>query len=126
MGTPTLIKNFKAGAAVAAYRIVKFGADDDHAIQGAAVGDALFGVGDELGADAAEDSLDVTVDGIAEVEFGGTITRGGLVTSDSVGKAVAAAPATGVNNRVVGIAWVSGVSGDIGQVLLQPGQIQGA
>jgi hypothetical protein len=35
-------------------------------------------------------------------------------------------PATGVNNRVIGIAMVSGVSGDLGSVLIAPGSLQGA
>ncbi|MGH8568782.1 MAG: DUF2190 domain-containing protein, partial [Gammaproteobacteria bacterium] len=63
--------------------------------------------------------------GTAEVEYGGTVTRGGLLTADSVGRAIAAAPAAGVNNRIIGIALVSGVISDIGLVQLAPGQIQG-
>lgn len=126
MSNPTLIQNFKAGAAIAKHRIVKFGADDSHVIQGAAATDALFGVADSLGAAAAEDRVDVQLAGVVTVDFGGTVTRGGLVTSDATGQAVAAAPSAGVNNRVIGIALVSAVDGDLGPVLLQPGQIQGA
>ena len=45
-------------------------------------------------------------------------SRGGaLLTADGDGKAVTAAD----GNRVIGIAEVSGVAGDIGQVLLAPG-----
>jgi len=121
---PILTKSYKAGATVSPYRIVKFGADDEHVVHAAAATDAMFGVSAELGADA-EERVDVHVAGIAEVEYGGALSAGDLVTSDANGKAVAAAPAAGTNNRVIGIARVSGVAGDIGSVFLYPGQIQG-
>ncbi len=41
------------------------------------------------------------------------------------GRAVTAAPAGGVNNRVIGIAMVSGVVGDIGQMIVSQGSVQG-
>lgn len=116
-------KGFVAGAAIAAKRIVKFGSADNAVIQAAAVSDALIGVADL--AAASGDHVTVVMGGIAIVEYGGTITRGGHVTSDASGKAVAAAPGAGTNNRVIGIAMVSGVSGDLGSVLLQPGSVQG-
>jgi hypothetical protein len=120
-----LMENLEAGAAISPYRIVKPGAADNKAIQAAAVSDAMFGVADSLGAAAAGDRVDVITSGVAEVELGGTVTRGGMITSDANGKGVAAAPAAGTNNRVIGIARVSGVSGDIIDVQLSPGQIQG-
>jgi len=123
---PGLIKSYKVDAAVEPYRAVKFGTDDNHVAQGTAVTESLIGVSDSIGADAAEASLDVIHSGIAEVEYGGTVTRGALLTIDSNGKAVAAAPAAGVNNSILGRAMMAGVSGDIGSVLLLPGQIQGA
>jgi len=126
MNNPDLIKAFKAGAAIAAYRIVKFGDDDDHVIQAAAATDTQIGVTGKLGADAAEDVIDITLTGAAKVEYGGSVTRGALLTADANGKAVAAAPAAGVNNAVIGRALKSGSSGDIGSVLLAPSQIQGA
>ena len=55
--------------------------------------------------------------GIADIEFGGNVARGALLTADADGKAVTAAD----GNRVIGIAEVSGAAGDIGQVLLAPG-----
>jgi hypothetical protein len=116
-------KGFVAEAAIAAKRIVKFGTADNAVVQAAAVGDSLIGVSD-LAAASAE-HVTVVMGGIAIVEYGGTITRGGLVTSDADGKAVAAAPAAGANNRTIGVAMVSGVAGDLGSVLLQPGSVQG-
>lgn len=121
-----LIKTFLAGATINPYRIVKFGADDDHVVQGAAASDSLIGVADRLGADAAEDRCDVVLQGVTKVELGGTVARGALVTADADGRAVAAAPAAGANNRVIGVAMVSGVVGDIGSVLIQPSSLQGA
>jgi len=127
MSNPTLIKNFRAAAAIAALRIVKFDAADDDVVQAAAATDAMFGVCVQPdGAAAVGDRVDVVVQGIAEVEFGGNVTRGALVTADAAGKAVAAAPAQGVNNRILGVALRSYASGDHGKVLLAPGIMQGA
>lgn len=124
MSNPTLTKNFNAGAAIAAYRIVKMGAADATVVQGAAATDFLMGVCTEIAA-ASGGRADVHIAGIADVEFGGTVTRGDEVTSDATGKAVAAAPAAGVNNRIIGLALVSAVSGQIAPVLLAPGVMQG-
>lgn len=115
-----LIINFNAGAAVAPYRIVKFGAGDKLAVQASAATDLSIGVSDQLGAVAVGDPMDVIRSGIAEVEYGGNVTRGQPLTSDADGKAVAAAPATGASVRIIGYAEVSGVSGDIGSVHLAP------
>lgn len=124
MSTPILTKSYKAGAALAAYRIVKPGSADGEVLLASAVGDALIGVTNEVAA-ASGERQDVIQAGIAEVEFGGTVTRGDWLTTDANGKAVAAAPSAGVNNNVIGRALVSGVAGDIGAVLIAPGRIQG-
>lgn len=121
---PTLTETFIAEAAVAPRRIVAYGAADGQVIQAASTTATMFGCADSLGA-AIGGRIDVHTDGVVEVEFGGTITRGGMVTADSVGRAVAAAPGAGVNARIIGIARVSGVIGDIGLVQLVPNQIQG-
>ncbi|MBF8271561.1 MAG: DUF2190 protein [Magnetococcales bacterium] len=121
---PILTKAFTAGATVNPWRVVKFDSADGTVIQAAAATDALLGVANNLGA-AAGNRVDVCLSGIAEVEFGGAVTRGALLTSDANGKAVAAAPAAGANNRAIGVAMVSGVSGDIGTVLINPSQTQG-
>lgn len=126
LGNPTLTKNYEAGAVIAKHRIVKFGADDDHVIQSAAATDDHIGVSDELGATAAEKRVDVHHAGIVTVEYGGTVTRGGPLTADADGKAVAAAPATGVNNPIIGRALVSAVAGDLGPMLIAPSVTQGA
>lgn len=114
---PDLTKNFISGAAISSRRFVKHGASDDIAIQAAATSDAIMGVSDELGALTANESLDVYHTGSVEIEYGAIIARGQLLTSDANGKAIVATS----GNRIAGIAMVSGVPGDIGDVLLSPG-----
>lgn len=122
---PTLTKTFVAGAAIAKRRIVKLGSADGVVVQATATAtDALMGVAAEI--DAANGGrVDVHMAGIAEVEYGGSVTRGALLKADTDGKAVAAAPAGGTNNRVIGVATVSGASGDVGLVLIAPSMMQG-
>ncbi|MDH5298672.1 MAG: DUF2190 family protein [Desulfobulbaceae bacterium] len=125
MGKPTLTENFDAEAAVNPFRLVKPGTADGQVVHGAAATDAVFGVSDSLGAAAAGDRVDIHTAGVADVEYGGTVAAGDPLTADANGKAVKAAPAAGVNNRIAGFARVAGVAGDIGAVQLAPGQIQG-
>jgi len=123
MHNPLLTKSFVAGAIVAPYRIVKQ-SDDNTVVQGAAVSDKLTGIADNLGA-ASGARCEVILDGVAEVEYGGNVVVGDLLTSDANGKAVAAAPAAGTNNYVVGFALVAGASGDIGSCKISQGSRQG-
>lgn len=114
MWNPAL-KQFIAETAVAANRILKFGSTDDYMVQSAAATDGLMGVSGNIAA-AAGERVDVIKSGIADVLFGGTITRGDPLTSDANGKAVTAV----AGQNVIGFAEVSGVSGDIGSVLISP------
>lgn len=124
MNIPGLQKAYLAEAIVAAFRIVKHGTADDKVIQSAAVSDKHLGVSTELPA-AIGEHMDVIKSGLANIEYGGTVSRGDPLTSDSVGRAVVAAPAAGTNNRLIGFAEVAGVVGDIGQVWIEPGFMQG-
>lgn len=117
MRNELFIKACYAGAAILPFRIVKHGAADAFAIQSAAAGDASFGVSDSLGAAAANDPVDIIRGGIAEVVYGGTVTRGDPLTSDSTGRGIKAA----TGNRIIGFAEVSGVVGDRGSVFIAPG-----
>jgi hypothetical protein len=112
-----LIKTFFAAAAFAGYRIVKFGADDDHVALATAPADKSIGVVDMLGAGAVDISCDIVLTGLAEVEYGGPVNRGADLTADAQGRAVVAA----TGNRVIGQAMATGVLGDIGSVLLDRG-----
>lgn len=124
MAITLLNRDYTAAAAIAAFRIVKAGAADGEVLQAAAATDALMGVCESVGP-AAGERCDVVKVGIADVEFGGPVTRGGPVTSDAIGRAIAAAPAAGSNVRVIGYAEVSAVAGDIAPVLIAPGVMQG-
>lgn len=124
MNTPGITKAYKAEAAIAARRIVKHGTADGVVIQGAAAADKLIGVTTELAA-ATGETVDVVKTGLADIEYGGNVSRGDPLTSDSVGRAVTAAPAGGANARLIGFAEVAGVSGDIGQVHISPSVMQG-
>ncbi len=124
MSNLILAKAFTAAAAIAPYRIVRL-ASADTVEQAAAVANALIGVNTDLTI-AANERVEVMVQGIAWVEAGAAISIGSLVTTDSVGRGVAAAPAAGVNNRHIGIALDAAVAaGDQIRVLLSPGQVQG-
>lgn len=125
-----LTKAFTAGGAIVSYTLVKFGADDNTVVAAAAATDSIIGAVALVappGSNAASgDSVDVQLEGIADLKAGGNITRGGLVTSDASGFVVAAAPGAGVNNRIVGVALASAVANDIIPVHLNLGSIQGA
>jgi hypothetical protein len=124
MNNALLTKNYTAEAAISPYRIVKWGAADSQVLQATGVADKLIGIQNEVGP-ALGERADVQRAGIAEVEYGGNVVRGDPLTSDATGKALAAAPAAGTNNYIIGFAEVSGAAGDIGLCLIAPGRIQG-
>lgn len=119
-----LTKAFLAGAAIAANRFIKFSTDDRTMIPAAAAADFIVGVSDDVGC-ASGERFDAVLTWIATVEYGGTVTRGALLTTDSVGRAITATATAGSNVRTMGLALVSAVSGDKGPVLLVPGSFQG-
>lgn len=122
----TLTKNYYAGAAIPKRRIVKFGAADNQVLLGAgsAATEFLIGVSTEIDVVTGE-PVDIIREGFADVEYGGTVTRGQPLTSDGTGRAIAAAPGAGVNFRIIGFAEVSAVVGDIGPAFITPGIMQG-
>lgn len=125
MANEGLVKTYTASAAIVKHRIVTHGSGDRVATQAAASTGLLIGVSDSIGAAAAGDPVDIIRSGIANVEYGGTVTRGQKLTADASGRAITAAPAAGVNAQIIGVAEVSGVVGDIGKVFIAPGAVQG-
>lgn len=125
MANEGLAKTFIAGAAIAPRRIVKFGADDRTVLPSAAAADLGIGVSDSLGEDTIGQPVDIIIDGIANIDYGGTIVRGQKLISDAAGKAIAATAAAGANVQVIGFAMLSGVAGDIGKVRIAPSVMQG-
>lgn len=123
-----LAKAYTAGGAITPCRFIKFGSDDLTILQASAATDLVIGVSDydrEGTSASTGDTVDGILSGIVAVKYGGTITRGQLVMSDASGQAISATATAGSNVRTAGIAMVSGVSGDIGRVLLIPGSFQG-
>lgn len=120
MANPTFIKNYNAGADIPKFTIVKFGGSDGVVVKAAASTDAVIGVTYDVDA-ANGDRADVIHGGIADVKLGGTVARGDYIASDANGNGVVA-PAAATSN-VIGIALVSGVSGDIIPVLLSLGSV---
>ena len=125
MHNPGRIKNFTLESNVGQYRIGVFGSKDDTMVQASAVSDSLIGVCAQPGGATTGERADFVLTGIAEVEYGGTVTRGNDLTTDAQGRAVAAAPSSGVVNKLIGKAMESGVLGTIGSVLLNQSQIKG-
>ena len=111
--TSGLEKSVKCTAAIATqFLIAKFGADDDTLSQATASTEDLVGVFQHT-TTAAGQEIRVMLDGISRVKLGGTVTRGGLLTSDANGKAVAIGAVGGTNYAVIGRAMASGVADDI-------------
>lgn len=124
MANNGLTKNYLAEGAISANRFVKVGAADYGVLVAAAVGDKIIGITTEIDA-ASGERVDVVHEGIADLKLGGTVARGDLLTSDASGQGVTAAPAAGTNNRIGGMALISGVSGDIIPVKVMQGTFQG-
>ncbi len=124
MSNPLLFKAYVAGGAINPYRIVRI-TNADTVEQAAAVLNALIGVNTDLPIVSGE-RVEVMMQGIAWVEAGAAIAVGVPVTSDSSGRGIAAAPAAGANQRIIGFALEAAVAaGDQIRVLLSPGQVQG-
>jgi hypothetical protein len=123
MQAQLLIQSYDSAASIAAYTIVAASSVTAVAVATSATA-LLTGVTTDVASDAGG-LCDVVLAGTTPVRYGGTVTIGAPLTADSTGRAVVAAPSTGVNNRIIGFARSAGVVGDIGTVLLAPGFIQG-
>lgn len=115
MNIPGKIITLDASAEVAGRRIVTLTGDDYEAAQASAASDALIGISTETGAPDGG-RLDVIIDGVSNVEYGGTVAAGDPLTADAQGRAITAAD----GDNVVGRALIAGVSGDIGSVIIAP------
>ena len=124
MGKTThgLTKALTAPADVRASRIVTLGSVDGTCAEATGSGSALIGVSSDTDTDGGGRADIHMVGNIAEVVYGGTITRGDDLTSDSQGRAIRAVRGAAVVH-IIGKAEVSGVSGDIGTVIIGLGQL---
>lgn len=125
MSNLQLAKNYVADVAIPPFRIVKPGTADDRITLATASTDALIGTSMDIGA-AIGERCDVQLAEIAFVEAGAAFIRGSLITSDAIGRGIAAVPAAGVNASVIGRALEAATAaGDIVRVMQSIGQIQG-
>lgn len=120
MENPILVKTYEAGAAINPFRIVTFGASDRKVIQGAGITTQFVGVTRAQEAAASGDRVEACHFGIGQVQYGGTVTRGQPLTSDSVGRAIAATLDPNNQPNLVGFAIESGVVGDIRPIVVNP------
>lgn len=97
-----LVKTYDAGGTINEYRIAKFGSSDSVVLQADASTNKFAGVFClPKGATAATgDSVDVIKSGIADVDYGGTITVGDRLTSNADGKAISAESLFGTKTAV--------------------------
>ena len=124
MRNESLLKAYTATTAIAAYSLVKFGANDGEVQLATAATDLIIGCNDRIPA-AIGDRTDIVRTGIVEVVYGASVTRGQELTADASGRAIPAAPAAGSNVTVIGIAEVSGVVGDVGSMFISRSVKQG-
>ncbi|OYZ76083.1 MAG: hypothetical protein B7X88_22365 [Polaromonas sp. 17-63-33] len=113
-----------AQALIAGFLIIKHGAVDNSAALAAAPTDLLLGTNDALPKEIGE-QVDYPTAGTGQVKLGGIVTRGQPITADAASKGVAAAPAAGANNRIIGFALQSGVADDVIDYHIAPGYVQG-
>lgn len=118
------IRNYVTDSALNPSTLVCFSTTDMHVTAATGPTSELIGVSDELPHNAG-DRVDVIRSGPTLVQYGGTVNRGDWLTANATGQAVTAAPAAGTNNPVIGRAEVAGVAGDIVEIILAVGQIQG-
>lgn len=112
------------GSGIATCRIVKYGGDNSHAVPASAATDLMFGVHMGPGTVASGSPAEVCVLGECRLEVAGTVNRGELVTSDSDGKGVTAAPSAGNNVRTIGWCMQTTTNG-FARVFVVPGIMQG-
>lgn len=102
--------SFVAGGTIAKDTIVKFGADADTVVVGAAATDKLIGVA--LEAVVVGERVEVQMNGVAEIKLGGTVAFGDDVTSGAAGVGVKLTAAVTIKSSI-GRAMGGGVTGDI-------------
>ena len=125
MANPLLAVNYTAELAIPVNRLVKMGTSDRTVTLATAPADAIIGVVNET-AIALGERVDVVRMGIAWGEAGAAIARGAPLTSDATGRVVTAAPAAGVNNRIIGFAdEAASAAGDVIRFMIEPGLMQG-
>lgn len=125
MSIPMFTRSYRAAAAIAAYRIVRFfDAANSSAVNiGSAATQPLIGTTGKVGASAAGEMVDVERAGLNPVQLGGVVAAGDWLTSDANGKAI---KTTTPGDQVIGRAEQPGVADDIIDYFAAPGIYAGA
>lgn len=111
MKNPGLIKQFIAATVIPPHRVVALAAGDNEVALATDVADPLLGTSAEPKAISAGGRIDVTFNGIEEVEAGAAISKGARLTVDSQGRVVTSAEGT---DRIIGRALIAAnAAGDI-------------
>lgn len=112
------IAGFKAAAAIAKGKAVKFGADKEHVAVCSAASDKQIGLV-QSASTAAEDLIEVALPGGGGLALaGGTISAGDLLAADSNGALVAT---TSNADRHIAMAMEDAVANDVFSVLVIAG-----
>lgn len=113
------IVTVKCGAAISKGMVVKHDSSDDHVIKSAASTNKHIGIA-QVAATTAEDLIEIALPGGGAKGLCGSVavTRGDLLTADSTG---ALASTTSANDRIIGVAMASAVSGDLFDVQVVAG-----
>jgi hypothetical protein len=74
---------------------------------------------------ADQPQVRVMLTGISWLQVSAAVNMGNPITSDANGNGVAAAPAAGVNNYIIGFALATTSGAGMVPVLIHPGRIQG-
>jgi hypothetical protein len=80
-------------------------------IQGAAATDTTIGINQSPQAASLNDPVMIALGGVGLVECGAGVTRGDLISTDTVGRAVTSLAAP--TDRTIGVALESGVLGTV-------------
>lgn len=117
-------KGYTAEGAIPKFRIVKWGTTDTAVTLATLATDRIVGV--YAGPDDAVDTqaIEVILLGETFMEVSGAIGRGMSLTTNASGQGINAAPAAGVNTRIVALALISGTNANI-PVLVAPSWFQG-
>ena len=121
MPNTRLYKNMQVDGDIAPYRIVTLNAER-LAEQATAPESVMIGTADELGKQT-NDTVDVAMSDIPEVESGAVIAVGDPLTADAQGRAV---KATATGQRIIGFAFASASgAGEIIDYIYSPGFFAG-
>ncbi|AFT79043.1 hypothetical protein AMBLS11_12350 [Alteromonas macleodii str. 'Black Sea 11'] len=111
MNNPGLIKTFIATTAIPRFRVVATDAGDKEVKLATDVADPILGVSAEPADVPAGSRIDVTFNGIVEVEAGGAINKMAWLTVDAQGRVVASA--AGTDERIGRALTGANAAGDI-------------